>query len=158
MSEKEFQGGAKEDVHELSNKMATAPTAVAQGGTGVRDDVYEEPDHNSIMANATSALQGDEAEDDAYEAMDINALQGDNLYIIPDSVATTMTALQEGGGEGVGEDTYEVPDNIVDTAATIAVPGGGGVRESVYDEPDNPVVTTPLVGDNLEAHPPVQTQ
>ena len=143
MTEIEFQGGAKEDVHELSNKMAAAPTAIAQGGTGVRDDVYEEPDHN--MATATSALQGDEAEDDAYEAMDINALQGDNLYVIPDSVVTTMTGLQEGGGEGVGEDTYEVPDNIGDTAATIAVPGGSGVRESVYDEPDNPLATTPLV-------------
>lgn len=141
LAEKKFQGEDKKGVYELSSKMATAPTAAVRGGTGVRDDVYDEPRLNMATTTSSAGIQGNETEEDSYEIMDSNALQGDNLYVIPDSIMTNMTASQP----GEGEDTY---DNVtVDTAATIAVPrgGGSGVSESAYDEPDNPVATMPLV-------------
>ena len=136
LAEKNFKRGVKKDTYELSNKMPTATSNIARGG-GVRDDVYEDPDNNTL-ATAVSAVQGGEVWEDTYEPLDTLGVVEDSKYV---NTATTAAAIQ---GGGVKEDTYYVvPDNTVDTAATVAMPGGG-VRESVYDDPDNPRTTTSL--------------
>ena len=67
---------------------------IARGG-GVRDDVYEDPDSNTL-ATGVSAVQGGEVWEDTYEPLDMLGVVEDSKYV--NTATTTACRRRSEGG------------------------------------------------------------
>lgn len=125
--------GVKNNARKLSDRK-TASACNIEKGCGVRDSIYDKPDHYTTVI-AKSAVQGNEVqEEETYETMEpdpdiystMEELEDtDNLYVITE--------------DGVREETYEALEDITYTTVTVSttvatMPRGCGERESgLYD-------------------------